>query len=66
LQAIYNSSGIQNYRAANWQGSEPIAVSPTQTLLVDNRFSPFGEKYAQIGYNAFFAGMLGISASGGF
>jgi RHS repeat-associated protein len=64
LQAIYNSSGIQNYRAANWQASEPIAVSPTRTLLVDNQFSPFGEKYAQIGYNGFFAGMLGISASG--
>jgi RHS repeat-associated protein len=66
IQAIYNSTGLAEYRIANWQTSEPLTVTPSHTVTIDSHYSPFGEPYAGVsgGYNGFFAGMYAISAHG--
>jgi YD repeat-containing protein len=57
-QAIVTSAGLNNYRRPNWQGSEVMASSPTQTVLGEGAFTPFGEHYNVdlSGYNGYFAG----------
>jgi RHS repeat-associated protein len=62
-QAIVTSAGVNNYRRPNWQGSEVMASSPTQTILGDAAFTPFGEHYNMdlSGYDGYFAGNLSIS-----
>ena len=42
-QAIVTSAGVNNYRRPNWQGSEVMASSTTQTILGEGAFTPFGE-----------------------
>ena len=65
-QATVNASGVTSYRHPNWQGSQPIASSTSRTILVDNAFTAFGEKYAGLngGFNGFFANMLAIGPMG--
>ncbi len=67
-QAIYNSSGLAQYRHPNWQGSEVVLSWPggTPNPNVGGAFTAFGEKYAIYpgGYNGYFAGMLGIADEG--
>ncbi len=62
-QAIVTSAGVNNYRRPNWQGSEVMASSPTQAILGDAAFTPFGEHYNMdlSGYDGYFAGNLSIS-----
>src|SRR5277367_3224447 len=66
-QAIYNSSGLAQYRHPNWQGSQLVLSWPTtSTPTWGSAFTPFGEKYAvySSGFNGFFADMLGIADEG--
>ena len=59
-QAILGSSGITEYRRANWQGSQVIDSTTSQTATIDGSFSPYGEHYAENNYLGFFGGNLSI------
>jgi RHS repeat-associated protein len=59
-QAILGSSGITEYRRPNWQGSQVIDSTTSQTATIDASFSPYGERYAENGYLGFFGGNLSI------
>ena len=61
-QAIMTSSGVNNYRRPNWQGSEPIQSSTTKTVINDSAYTPFGEHYqVNVGDNGYYAGNLSVS-----
>jgi RHS repeat-associated protein len=63
-QALLGTSGVTDYRRPNWQGSEPIDSSTTQTVVNDSSFTPFGEHYQNNnGYNGFYAGNVSIWSS---
>jgi RHS repeat-associated protein len=56
--AVYASSGLDHYRHSDWLGSARLFSSPTQTVLGDVAYSPYGETYAQSGIADFsFTGM---------
>jgi RHS repeat-associated protein len=56
--AVYTTSGLDHYRHSDWLGSARLMTSPTQTVLGDVAYSPFGETYAQSGIADFsFTGM---------
>jgi RHS repeat-associated protein len=67
-EAIFNSTGLSNYRHPNWQRSQVVLSWPSGSPNpnVGGAFTPFGEKYAIYpgGFNGFFAGMLGIADEG--
>ena len=59
-QAIVGRSGVTGYRRANWQGSQVIDSTTSQTASIDAAFTPYGEHYAENGYLGFFGGNLSI------
>ncbi len=59
-QAMVGPAGVTEYRRANWQGSEPVDSSPSQTAIVDAAFTPYGEHYAENNYLGYFGGNLSI------
>jgi RHS repeat-associated protein len=59
-QAMVGPSGVTNYRRPNWQGSQVIDSTPSQTADVDAAFTPYGEHYDENNYLGFFGGNLSI------
>jgi RHS repeat-associated protein len=49
MQAVYNSSGLQYYRHADWLGSSRFATKPDGTVYFDGAYAPFGENYVETG-----------------
>ena len=49
LQAVYNGSGLQYYRHADWLGSNRFSGTPSGTVYFDQAYAPFGENYAGVG-----------------
>ncbi len=49
VQAVYNSSGLQYYRHADWLGSVRFISKPDGTVYGDQAYAPFGESYAVSG-----------------
>ncbi len=49
VQAVYNSSGLQYYRHADWLGSSRFAGTPSGTVQYSLSYAPFGETYAENG-----------------
>jgi RHS repeat-associated protein len=47
--AIYNSSGLEYYRHADWLGSARLTSTPSRTVSGDVAYAPFGETYAESG-----------------
>lgn len=47
--AVYNSSGLLYYGHPDHLGSIRLASTPSQTILFDLAFAPFGETYASSG-----------------
>ena len=47
--AVYNSSGLEYYRHADWLGSSRLTSTPGRTVSGDVAYAPFGETYAQSG-----------------
>jgi len=58
--AVYNASGLQYYRHADWLGSARFSSTPTRTMYNDLAYAPFGEQYAQAGST----GVTGTSFAG--
>ncbi|MGA7634061.1 MAG: RHS repeat-associated core domain-containing protein [Terriglobales bacterium] len=48
-QAVYNSSGLQYYRHADWLGSSRLATTSSRTLYYSGAYAPFGENYVPSG-----------------
>jgi RHS repeat-associated protein len=48
-EAVYNSSGLQYYRHADWLGSSRLATTSSRTLYYSGAYAPFGENYAPKG-----------------
>ena len=49
VQAVYNASGLQYYRHADWLGSSRFAATTSGAVQYDRAFAPYGETYAEIG-----------------
>ena len=49
VQAVYNGSGLQYYRHADWLGSSRFATTATGAVRYDRAYAPFGETYADTG-----------------
>jgi RHS repeat-associated protein len=47
--AIYNGSGLQYYRHADWLGSSRLASTAARTVYYDGAYGPFGENYNETG-----------------
>ena len=47
--AIYNGSGLQYYRHADWLGSSRLASTPARMPYYDGAYAPFGENYDETG-----------------
>lgn len=47
--AIYNTSGLAQYRHADWLGSSRLTTTPARTVSSDSAYAPFGEEYAKSG-----------------
>ena len=48
-EAVYNSSGLDYYRHADWLGSSRLASTTSQTVYSDVSYAPYGEPYNQYG-----------------
>lgn len=48
-EAVYNSSGLQYYRHADWLGTSRLATTSSRTLYYSGAYAPFGENYAGLG-----------------
>jgi RHS repeat-associated protein len=59
-QAMVGPSGLTDYRHSNWQGSQVIDSTPSQTAAVHAAFTPYGEHYDDNNYLGFFGGNLSI------
>jgi RHS repeat-associated protein len=46
---VYNSSGLEYYRHADWLGSARLTSTPSRTVTGDLAYAPFGETYASSG-----------------
>jgi RHS repeat-associated protein len=46
---VYNSSGLEYYRHADWLGSARLTSTPSRTVTGDVAYAPFGETYASSG-----------------
>jgi len=49
VQVVYNSSGLQYYRHADWLGSSRMALDTNGNLYSGRAYAPFGETYAETG-----------------
>ncbi len=49
VQAVYNGSGLQYYRHADWLGSTRFETDTAGGVTSDRAYAPFGETYAEIG-----------------
>ncbi|MGB7553196.1 MAG: RHS repeat-associated core domain-containing protein [Candidatus Korobacteraceae bacterium] len=49
MQAVYNSSGLQDYRHSDWLGSSRFAATTSGAVYYDGAYAPFGENYAETG-----------------
>jgi RHS repeat-associated protein len=49
LQAVYNASGLQYYRHADWLGSSRLQLDTSGYLYGGRAYAPFGESYAEAG-----------------
>ena len=47
--AVYNSSGLEYYRHADWLGSSRLVSTPSRAVSGDTSYSPFGIPYAGSG-----------------
>jgi RHS repeat-associated protein len=47
--AVYNGSGLQYYRHADWLGSSRLASTTARTVYYDGAYAPFGENYNETG-----------------
>ncbi len=55
MQAVYNSSGLEYYRHADWLGSSWFASTPGGGVYADQAYAPFGETFAlRQGYTGLF------------
>ena len=55
MQAVYNSSGLEYYRHADWLGSSWFASTPSGGVYADQAYAPFGETFAlRQGYTGLF------------
>ena len=48
-EAVYNSSGLQYYRHADWLGTSRLVTTSSRTLYYSGAYAPFGENYAPLG-----------------
>jgi RHS repeat-associated protein len=48
-EAVYNSSGLQYYRHADWLGTSRLATTSSRTLYYSGAYAPFGENYVPSG-----------------
>ena len=46
---VYNGSGLQYYRHADWLGTSRLATTSSRTLYYSGAYAPFGENYAPLG-----------------
>ena len=49
VQAVYNGSGLQYYRHADWLGSSRLATTTSGAVQYDLAYAPYGETYAEAG-----------------
>ena len=49
VQAVYNSSGLQYYRHADWLGTSRLQIDTSGNLYGGRAYAPFGETYAEAG-----------------
>ena len=49
VQAVFNSSGLSNYRHADWLGTSRLALDVNGNLYSSYSYAPFGETYAGAG-----------------
>ena len=49
VQAVFNGSGLQYYRHADWLGSTRFATTTAGAVQYDEAYAPFGETYAESG-----------------
>ena len=47
--AVYNASGLQYYRHADWLGSSRFGATPSGTVQYSLAYAPFGETYYESG-----------------
>lgn len=47
VQAVFNASGLQYYRHADWLGSSRFASSGGGLVIYDRAYAPYGEIYAE-------------------
>jgi len=56
VQAVYNPSGLQYYRHADWLGSSRLQLDPSGNLVGGRAYAPFGETFAETGTDRSFTG----------
>ncbi len=49
VQAVYNASGLQYYRHADWLGSSRLQLDVNGNLYGGRAFAPYGEAFAETG-----------------
>jgi len=49
LQAVYNASGLQYFRQADWLGSSRFATNASGSVYYDAAYGPWGEPYNETG-----------------
>jgi hypothetical protein len=45
VQPVFTSSGLSNYRPADWLGSSRFATTTAGAVQYDRSYAPFGETY---------------------
>ena len=45
VQAVFTSSGLSNYRHADWLGTSRLSLDTSGNLYVARSYAPFGEAY---------------------
>ena len=56
-EAVFNASGLQYYRHADWLGTARFASTATGSVQYDRAYAPYGEAYADMGsWERVFAG----------
>ena len=44
---VFNASGVQYVRHADWLGSSRLGTTPAQTAVYDRAYAPYGEPYGE-------------------
>ena len=44
---VFNPSGVQYVRHADWLGSSRLGTTPAQTAVYDRAYAPYGEPYGE-------------------